>query len=143
MTEQWDGFQERIASWEGAIMPPHENTPMQKFLRGMEEVGELRQAARLYDGSPSAKKEVAEEAADVVIRMIGIVIATGGNMAEIIDRKISTIEQKYPADQIGTEMRAGVPYDVSMKTHKAAWQRRNNNGNGQHNQPRGRQQRSI
>lgn len=143
MTERWDGFQERIASWEGAVMPPEENTPYNKFLRGMEEVGELRQAARLYDGSPSAKKEVAEEAADVVIRMIGIVIATGGNMAEIIDKKIKTIEQKYPADQIGQEMQAGVPYAVSMKTHKEAWQRRQSNGNGQAQPPRGRFPRAI
>lgn len=124
--ETWCGFQERIASWEGGVLPPHKNTPQDRLHRGMEEVEELQEAVVLFDGTPEAKANVQEEATDVIIRMIGLVISTGGNVADLIDKKIQTIEQKYPVVPLQQQMRAGVPYEVAMARAKQSWQQRSN-----------------
>jgi NTP pyrophosphatase (non-canonical NTP hydrolase) len=121
---EWCEFQEDIASWKAKILPPHENTPEREFDRGLEEVAELAEAIKADDGSPQAREEINSEAADVVIRMIGIVVSAGGDIASLIDKKIGIIQDKYPPDIIAGELQAGVPFDVAMDKHKRAWQQR-------------------
>jgi NTP pyrophosphatase (non-canonical NTP hydrolase) len=122
--QRWCGFQESIATWKQGIMPPHENTPEREFDRSTEEFDELAAAVKSSDGSPTARQEIQEEAADVIIRMIGLITAAGGNVADLVEKKIEVIQDKYPVAPIRGQLQEGVPFHVAMAVQKQKWQQR-------------------
>jgi len=134
--ERWDGFQNRVADWKSQVIPAHENTPDGEFTRSLEEFDELQDAVKANDGTPQAQLEIGEEATDVIIRMLGIISVVGANAGELLDKKLTLIQEKYPPSVISGQLAEGVPFHVAMAEQKRAWQQRQNgNGNGHHPRP--------
>lgn len=121
--EQYDALQARVAGWKGMIMPRHLNTPRGEFDRGMEEVHELDEAITQHDGTRASEIEIGEEAADVMIRMMGILAVVRCNAGELIDKKIAEINKKYPPPLINGLMQEGMEFPVAMKTAKTLYER--------------------
>lgn len=113
--------QQQIGEWQRAIIPIELNTPRHHFNRSLEEMVELHDAISVDDGSPQAKEGINMEATDVIIRMMGIIVATGGNVVELLDRKIGIMQEKYPPARIQGDLRQGVPFDLAMANSKRAY----------------------
>lgn len=104
-------------------MPPEKNTTRGEFDRSVEEFQELDHAIKLYDGTPQAKEEIGGEAADVIIRMLGIAAVVGANMGEVLEKKINeTVGRKYPASLIKSYQEMGFDWDQSMAKAKTVYQ---------------------
>ncbi len=114
-------YQQQIGEWQTAVIPTELNTPRHHFNRSLEEMKELHDAVLLDNGSPETRNAVHEEAADVMIRMIGLIVSAGGNVSEVLDRKIQTMQEKYPPEKIQGQLKAGVPFDLAMATQKSRW----------------------
>lgn len=126
--EQWCGYQQEVAGWKDKVIPASMNNPKGEFLRSIEEFKELHDAVREDDGTPEARLEIAQESTDVIIRMLGIISTTGHSAAELLETKLGVIKEKYPADVIQGDLRAGVPFDIAMATQKRRWEQRQPNG---------------
>lgn len=121
--------QERIHNWKTGMMPLVEQTPHAEYKRSLEEVAELGMEVELFDGSKLSRNKIASEAADVVIRMMGIADSVGVDLEEVMREKIIyTTTMKYPVAGIKRQMERGLSWSEAMHDRKAAhdirWQKR-------------------
>lgn len=123
--KEWCQFQTDVSNWKDAVIPPSESTPRGEFNRSIEEMVELHQAVGDYDGSEQSEAEVAGEATDVIIRMLGLITIVNGNAAELLDNKIKLMQEKYPPQTIYQQVQVeGRPFPHVMREHKTIWERK-------------------
>lgn len=116
--------QDMMHIWRTDMMPLHDQSPQAEYKRSLEEVGELGQAIEVFDGTDVAKLNVAQEAADVVIRMLGVVDSVGYDLASLVREKIVfTTQRKYPTSAVKARMKDGLDWNEAMG-HQKAWSER-------------------
>jgi hypothetical protein len=119
-----DRFQADVTKWKTTVFPAHELTPQREYDRAVEEFDELKESVYPKNGTRASEVEIGEEAVDVIIRMLGLIAIVNGNAAKILDKKIKTMNEKYPPATIAGELKQGIPIEVAMLKHKQAWQQK-------------------
>lgn len=111
-----------VSQWR-SVIPPEHATPQAEFQRSLEEVEELKKAIENDDGSTSSHHDIASEAGDVIIRMLGVVESVGGNAEQIVFEKLEhTTRIKYPRDIIQHHMENGMDWPEAMNTEKTLFE---------------------
>jgi len=121
MPERLSVYQNMIAMWEGHVLPREERSPVQRYNRATEEFDELKEAVIHYDGTRETGKRVAEESADVIIRMLGIIAQVGGNADHLLIVTTQDIYAKYPPVPIRKALKEGRGYGEIMREYKGRW----------------------
>jgi hypothetical protein len=103
------------------VIPPEHNTAQGEFNRSLEEVAELGAEIDRSDGSRESNQQIAEEATDVIVRMLGVIASVHGNIAELLPEKIGVLEQKYNPIEHRRLRREGLTFPDAMAAQKARW----------------------
>lgn len=104
-------------------MPAEHNTPQGEFSRSLEEIGELGQEIDAFDGSREGEVRIGEEAADVIIRMLGIITVVNCNAAALLTDKLDVIARKYDPERHHEFRRQGLTFHEAMALQKKLWER--------------------
>ena len=115
-----EGLQDVLSSWQNRAYP-YGQRPLEQFDRTSQEWRELFHEAVMYDGSPETKQHLEDEAADVIIGTIGIVIAGGGNIAAALGRKLEGMFNKYPVEQLEELHAQGIEPGAALAIRKTLW----------------------
>lgn len=116
---------QKIGEWQRAITPPESNTPKHHFNRSLEEMRELHDAIQADDGTPLAREEINFEATDVIIRMVGLIEANGGDVNKLLTAKISLATEKYKPSEVQGELKKGFPFNEAMARRKTIYEAKN------------------
>lgn len=121
-------MQEIVGDWQNRAHPDPEDGGVQpRYERMALEGHEFAEAVICSDGSPESRREIEDEAADVVIGIMGVVIAAGGNLAPAIGRKLGAMFAKYDPCELEKLRAQGMNAEEAMKHRKTLYDSKNHN----------------
>lgn len=115
------GLQETLSVWQHRAYPDGQ-TPEQQTWRASEEWRELVHEAVFYDETPESRHNIEQEAADMIIGCIGVVIAAGGNLAPALARKLGILVDKYDVNELEQMHAQGYDQKEALKARKTIYQ---------------------
>jgi len=115
--EQLTLYQAVIGGWQASVYEGEQLTPETRFARALEEVEELRTAVE--EGHDP--REIAMEATDVIITMLGVIDTTGYNAENLLHEKIATIFSKYNPTQLENLRANGHSHHEAIALAKVMW----------------------